>query len=165
MVSELPRHVRSTVRSALNRFGQRAEVRRPDGTATENRYGKIEDKSYKVVDTITAIRRTRRFSDEAQERTVDGGVINTDQPRIVAPLDANIQTDDRLAFLSELVIASNDHYTIYSGEREVYTNVVNNGTLTINGELIVKDPDVYKLETEFSGRQAYREFKSNLIDG
>lgn len=130
MVSNHLYAARRRFRLAINRLGERVEIRRPDGTATENKYGKVEDKNYAVVAEEFAIRIDRDREEEAHERVVDGGVFDTDQPRILFPLDADIREDDRVAFTASV------------------ENAV----------------PVYEILDEVTGRQAFSEYRSTLVN-
>lgn len=137
---------------------------RPDGSVAENKYGKVEDENFTKVGEGIAVRRYRGFEEEPQERTVQGGVVDTDQPRLIFPLDMDVREGDRIAFRQDLYIASNDSYTIYSGEAEEYTDVTVDGTFTVDGTLRIIDPTVYELTDDMTGRKAYREYRSTVVN-
>lgn len=151
-------------RMALNRVANEAEIYRPDGSSTKNKYGKIEDKNYTPVGTTTAFRRYRLTDEEPIDATVDGGTRDNDDPRIIVPRHSDAREGDRLRFLYELQIDPIDDYVIPEGTTERYTDVNVDGTLTVNGELIIEDPEIYHLEDEFTERQMYREYRATIVD-
>lgn len=87
-------------RVMIYRTGHDVEIMRADGTATENKYGKVSDTdvSYTKVADETARRMYNRRDREPSEGGVDGGRINTDSPRIAMFKDTAAQEDDRLVF-------------------------------------------------------------------
>lgn len=85
---------------ALSRFGTEITIRRPDGTATLNEYGKIEDsdESYTQVATEFAVRWYRARDDYPGEATVDGGRVDTENPWLFLAADTQASEDDRVEF-------------------------------------------------------------------
>lgn len=101
----------------LHRVGQEVHVFRPDGTATANRYGKVEDVdiSYTRVgygayeygqqaysgEPIYARRLYGGYDDRPGENNEVGGHVNIDSPRIAFSSDVDVQEDDRVEFVAE----------------------------------------------------------------
>lgn len=87
-------------RVILNRVGKQVDVLRADGSATENKYGKIEDdeRSYDVVGQETARRIYANESDRPGEADVTGGRLDSENPRILFGSGADVTDDDRVRF-------------------------------------------------------------------
>lgn len=84
----------------LSRFGTEVTIRRPDGTATLNEYGKVEDsdQTYNTVTTERAVRWYRARDDHPGEARVTGGRIDTENPWLFVAHDTQMQEDDRIEF-------------------------------------------------------------------
>lgn len=84
----------------IDRVGVRADVYEPDGTATENKYGKFSDTD------ITYTKRSeevlhRSFPDDdmrQRERSVSGGTVDMSSPNILASNDVVLQEDWHVEF-------------------------------------------------------------------
>lgn len=87
-------------RVLISRIGQRVEILRPDGTATENDFGKVDDGDItrsKVGETIC--RRIYASDEERpQMRLTQGGRRPEDNPRLAFPKDSNVQRNDHIVF-------------------------------------------------------------------
>lgn len=84
----------------IKHVGEEAAVERPDGTATENKFGKVDDGdvAWTSVGDVFAYR-ARASSDEEPERSrATGGRIRTDSPNILLPVDPGVREGDRLTF-------------------------------------------------------------------
>jgi len=91
---------RTTIASIIYRTGNEADILRPDGQATENRYGKVSDGdvNYTVEDTETFRRIYQSEVERGSEQLVIGGRLDDEEPRIAARHDTGAQEGDRLQF-------------------------------------------------------------------
>jgi len=91
---------RTTVSAIIYRTGNEATIRRPDGNATENRYGKVTDTD--VTYSAQATERFRRIyqteSEPGSEQFVAGGRVSDEEPGIAARYNTVAQEGDRLLF-------------------------------------------------------------------
>lgn len=88
------------VKVMLNRVGMSADIDRPDGSASENKYGKIEDGdiTWQSVGTETLYRQHLGSNDQPREESVVGGRVDRENPVVIAGRDTDVQEDDRLTF-------------------------------------------------------------------
>lgn len=84
-------------KAILKKVGYEADIKRPDGSASKNKYGKIEDgdRTWTTVATERAYP-TYTAGDLPNEAQTQGGRINTDEPVIALPVDTDAQEDDRV---------------------------------------------------------------------
>lgn len=87
----------------LHRVGTDVEIKRADGTATENKYGKVSDTdvSWSTVANEVAYRLYKYKDDFPNESRALGGRVNTDNPFIAFPRDTDAQEDDRVVFADD----------------------------------------------------------------
>jgi len=106
------RHTYSVI---VERFGNEAEIRRPDGSASKNKYGKKSDTdvNYAPVGTEKMRVAYERLDDRPDQAGVDGGRVSTDNPYMVCRHDTEAQEGDRVHF-------SHDGRTFSLEERVVY---------------------------------------------
>lgn len=85
---------------SIKHTGEEVSVERPDGTATTNKFGKVDDGDVtwtSVGDEFAY--RARAASDEEPGRSrATGGRVRTDSPNILLPEDSVVQEGDRLTF-------------------------------------------------------------------
>jgi len=100
MDSKLLRANRRQVAVALKRLGSLMSIRRPDGTAVENDYGKVEDGDLDYDDAGEAYGRRTYWSesDYPSVAVSSAGDLNTDEPIIITQADADLEEDDRIDF-------------------------------------------------------------------
>jgi hypothetical protein len=100
--SPIPRSNTTRAAIAIKRLGDKVIVRKPDGSATENKYGKVETNDVTYTDTEeTYARRVYRFEDEfPAEAGVVGGRVDTDTPRILLPKDVEVNEEWRVHFIN-----------------------------------------------------------------
>lgn len=81
---------------AFRRSGDIANVLREDGTATENKYGKVSDtdKSYSKVGETVAKLMYGSYDERRREDSVQGGKVRMETPRVAVPKDSIAQEDD-----------------------------------------------------------------------
>lgn len=100
MVDRLLPSQKRKFRVLLSRIGQRVDILRPDGTATENQFGKVDDGDVsrsKIGETIC--RRIYASEEERpQRRLIQGGRRSQDNPRLAFPKDTDVQQDDYIVF-------------------------------------------------------------------
>lgn len=116
---------RHRLSAIIDRFGNDADVRRPDGTATKNKYGKVSDTdvTYSSVGTERVRVAYPDDNDHPAQAGVDGGRVSTDSPILVCKHDTIIQEGDRVHF-------SHDGRTFSVEERREYdTHVTFTATL------------------------------------
>jgi hypothetical protein len=91
---------RTHIAAILYRTGSDVDVLRPDGNATENRYGKVADSdvSYSSVASERARRIYLSETPRGAEQVVTGGRLNTEDPRIALMDDTVAKEGDRLRF-------------------------------------------------------------------
>lgn len=84
----------------LDRVGVHATLRKPDGTATENKYGKVSDSDINFVDDgqITAHRLYPNDDSRQRESSVEGGAVDLSTPRIAVQNGTGLQEEWRVAF-------------------------------------------------------------------
>lgn len=82
----------------LKRVGVEGDITRPDGTATENRYGKIEDgdRTWADVATERVYPTYGGDNDLPSEARTTGGRINRESPTLAFATDTAAQEDDRV---------------------------------------------------------------------
>lgn len=97
----LPRSARRRVKQSLSQIGEQIVVERPDGTGTEDKFGKVGDDSITwetVTDEEYAYRSYPNYDNERGRARAPGGRVRTDSPNILLPRDTLVQEGDRLTF-------------------------------------------------------------------
>lgn len=91
---------RKLFRVALNRTGETVTIYRADGTATENKYGKIEDgdRTFSKVTSEVGRLTYESMEERPTESRVQGGRVNTESPIILFRDDTQAREDDRVVF-------------------------------------------------------------------
>lgn len=85
----------------LSRIGEEVTVRRPAGTATENKFGKVSDADITWEEVATdeiAYRAYPGDDDEPNRARASGGRVRTDDPNILLEEGTQVQEGDRLEF-------------------------------------------------------------------
>lgn len=101
----------------FHRVGEEVVVKRDDGTATENEYGKVEDDEVSYVELgyggneygttaysgtpVYAKRLYPSYEGRPDEMGTIGGRVDVDNPRIAFPQNIDVQEGDRVEFVDE----------------------------------------------------------------
>lgn len=97
----LLRSARRRTKLALSHIGQEVVVERPDGTATEDKFGKVgeDDVTWSEVATDeVAYRAYPNYDNERGRARATGGRVRTDSPNILLELETDVQEGDRITF-------------------------------------------------------------------
>ena len=91
---------RTTIATIIYRTGNEAAILRPDGSATENRYGKTSDgdRTYSAQGTEKFRRIYPYERERGSQQQVSGGRLDDEDPQIIAHYDTIAQEGDRLRF-------------------------------------------------------------------
>lgn len=118
---------RRTATVAINRFGEDCVISKPDGSTTEDGYGKVsaKDNSFAAVDTESVVRTygsRGRTSEPIKSRDV-GGRRPADSPLLVLRYDTVAKAGYRVTYGSETYEL--DALTVYPSHIEATTTLVN----------------------------------------
>lgn len=93
---------RTHVAAIIYRTGNEVTIKRDDGTASENRYGKVSDndRTFSTVDTEYARRLYNSRGNRDSQQIVEGGRLDEDTPRIAFKHDTAAQENDHVTFPS-----------------------------------------------------------------
>lgn len=102
---------RRKFRVLITRIGQQVDILRPDGTATENEFGKVDDNDVtrSKVDEAYARRIYSSNEERPDMRITTGGRRSEDAPRLVFPYGTDVQRDDHIEFPNGDIYRIDDH--------------------------------------------------------